>query len=249
MGQAAGDPVQAHSCLLHIPVVSCLIHMSVDFALTSRDCADPNKNICSSAIIFCRAKSPPLWFFCWEGCCCKRLVFAWRWFWHGSLPDWIQSNMDVVVRRPPVRFTSEEPEDLSIAIKGLWHLYKYSKKRMKALVFSSFSETVQNSHEGLGSAFPLAREVSSIIVNKTFTNPSFSNWRKQQQSFSKPTTRCYENYLGLKCIWILSVYSAYFEKLRTEDKSFFLQAPQTAGCALLLQRRYRQPEQLQEYWF
>jgi len=61
IGPAAGDPVQARSCLLHIPVVSCLIPVSVDFALTSKHCADLSKNIiCFPAIIFCRAKSPPL---------------------------------------------------------------------------------------------------------------------------------------------------------------------------------------------
>lgn len=46
-------------------------------------------------------------------------------------------------------------------------------------------------------------------------------WKNEQQSFSEPATRCYENCLALTYMWILSVYSAYFRRLRTEDKSIF----------------------------
>lgn len=166
-GPVAGAPVQARSCPLYVPVGSCLLHVSVDFALNSRDGADPSKSIiCFSAIIFCRAKSPPLCFLCGEGCCCERLVFRRQRFRHGNVPDRAQSHTDTVVRRALARFTSEEPEDLSIAMKGLWHFYKYLKKCVKALSFSSFFETVQKSHEGLWPGRPSRKERAALSITE-----------------------------------------------------------------------------------
>lgn len=138
---AAGCWRSSLSALLPV-AYSChfLSHSHISwFALTSRDCADLSESIiCFSAIIFCRAKSPPLWFLCWKGCCCERLAFARQWFQHGSLPDRTRSNADTVVRRALARFTSEEPENLSVEIKGPCHLYKCLKKYMKALGFFFF---------------------------------------------------------------------------------------------------------------
>lgn len=152
------------------------------FALTSRDCADLSENIiCFSAIIFCRAKSPPLWFLSWKGCCCERLAFTWQWFQHGSLSDRTRSNADTVVRRVLARFTSEEPENLSVEIKGLCHLYKCLKKiTWKLWFFLLFLKQRKRVMKVWGQSFPSHKKGATLSLTKRLQILLFlieGNWR------------------------------------------------------------------------
>lgn len=111
--QAAGDPGRARSCPLRVPLVSCLVHTSVNFALTSRDCAVPSEDtICLSAVIFCRAKSPLFGFLCQEGSCCRLVC-------HGSSCDQPPTSVDKAMRRALARFTPAEPRVTSVGMTQL----------------------------------------------------------------------------------------------------------------------------------